>query len=70
MASVRIPIFLLLSWLLAFPVWAASLPIQDLAVFVDIDGTETIDSVSRPDRAHSFVPAPHGFSAGYTRKVH
>ena len=44
--------------------------IDDLAVLVDTRGQETIASVSQAGRASEFVPAPHGFSAGYTRSVH
>lgn len=44
--------------------------IGSLSVLVDPQGRETIETVSRPARAHDFKPAPHGFSAGYTRKVH
>ncbi len=42
----------------------------DLSVLVDPQGRETIETVSQPARAHDFKPAPYGFSAGYTRKVH
>ncbi|PLX70227.1 MAG: hypothetical protein C0607_20135 [Azoarcus sp.] len=41
-----------------------------LAVLVDPDGTETIERISTPARAHEFVEVTNGFSAGYTRKVH
>ncbi len=44
--------------------------IDDLAVLVDKPGQESIASVSQPSRAAEFSPAPHGFSAGYTRAVH
>lgn len=44
---------------------------RDLAVLVDPSGSETIDSVSRPERKGDFsLLAGNGFSAGYTRKVH
>lgn len=49
---------------------AAAWPIADLAVLVDPAGRETIESVSRPERAQAFVPAPRGLAAGYTRDVH
>lgn len=44
--------------------------VADLAVLVDPDGSETIDSVSQAARAADFKPAPNGFAQGYTRKVH
>lgn len=44
--------------------------VGDLSVLVDPQGKDTIETVSRPARAHDFKPAPYGFSAGYTRKVH
>ena len=44
--------------------------VTDLAVLVDPEGRETIDSVSHPARAAGFKPAPNGFAQGYTRKVH
>ncbi len=44
--------------------------ITDLAFLVDAPGTENIDSVSQPSRAHAFKAAPYGFSAGFTRSVH
>lgn len=52
------------------PAWTAPWPIADLAVLVDPAGTETIESVSRAERAGEFITIPHGFSGGYTRKVH
>lgn len=62
---------LLLLCLLAVDAQAdASRQIHDLAVLVDPNGVETIDSVSRPDRADEFRALTRGFSAGYTRDVH
>lgn len=44
--------------------------VSDLAVLVDPQGLETIESVSHPARAAEFKPVPNGFAEGYTRKVH
>lgn len=41
-----------------------------LSVLADPRGTLTIDEISQPARTRDFIPAPHGFSAGYTRTVH
>lgn len=62
----------LLVWLMGLgsPLLAATWPIDELAVLADPLGTETIESVSRPERAGEFLPAPRGLSAGYTRTVH
>lgn len=57
-------------WLAGVLPAAAAPAIVDLAVLADPDGRETIDSVADPARAGDFRPAPHGFSAGYTRQVH
>lgn len=59
-------------WLLfAGPVWAEAPPfIADLAVLADPAGSETIASISAPERSADFRLVPHGFSAGFTRQVH
>lgn len=44
--------------------------VGDLAVLADPQGAESIGTVSQAGRAHDFVSAPHGFSAGYTRTAH
>ena len=44
--------------------------INDIAVLTDPLGTESIESVSQPNRATDFLPVPYGFSAGFTRSVH
>lgn len=44
--------------------------IDDLAVLVDQQGSERIESISQPSRSADFEPVPSGFSAGYTRSVH
>lgn len=49
---------------------AAQWPIAELAKLVDPSGEETIESISRPERAAEFIAAPRGLSAGYTRDVH
>lgn len=54
----------------AAPSRATIWPVAEMAVLVDAAGSETIDSVSRADRAADFSPAPHGLAAGYTRHVH
>ncbi len=54
-------------------VWAQAPPsrsVEDLAVLVDPHGRATILEIADPTRAADFQPAPRGFSAGYTRKVH
>lgn len=74
--SAALWLLLLVLGLQAIPARAAPAPaadswrIDDLAVLVDKPGTETITHVSQPSRAAEFKPAPHGFSAGYTRAVH
>jgi signal transduction histidine kinase len=55
--------------LFALPQAQANLPIQ-IDVLADPAGVETIESVSRPERADEFTPSPRGLSAGYTRTVH
>lgn len=55
---------------LAYADNAQNFAARDLAVLVDPLGTQSIETVSDPARARDFTPAPHGFSAGYTRKVH
>lgn len=65
-------------WLLLYAFFSYANPghaadlwrIDDLAVLLDKPGTETITSVSEPNREAAFTPAPHGFSSGYTRSVH
>lgn len=47
-----------------------ALNVQDLAVLVDPDGVESIDSVSAPTAQARFKPLPGYLSAGYTRDVH
>ena len=49
---------------------AQGLAVQNLAVLVDIDGSETIESVSGPQAAQRFTRLEGSLSAGYTRKVH
>ncbi len=44
--------------------------IDDLAVLADPSGNETIATISQAGHATAFQPAPHGFSAGYTRTVY
>lgn len=69
--SAALWLLLVALFLHAIPAHAAdSWAVEDLAVLVDKPGTETITSVSQPSRAAEFKPAPHGFSAGYTRAVH
>lgn len=58
--------FLLVTPSHAANAWA----IHDIAVLADPSGTESIESVSQPDWVSRFVPAPNGFSAGFTRSVH
>lgn len=41
-----------------------------LAFLVDANGQENIESVSAPSRINDFRDLRHGFSGGYTRKVH
>ena len=58
-------------WLLIAPSHAAGAwAINDLAVLADPHGSESIETVSQPERAGQFKPAPAGFSAGFTRSVH
>lgn len=60
-----------LFWLLATPGHAADAwAIHGLAVLTDAHGSESIQTVSRPDREDEFQPVPAGFSAGFTRAVH
>ena len=61
-----------LAWLcMASPAYAADAgAIHDLAALADPAGTQSIRSVSQPQLAAQFKPAPHGFSAGFTRTVH
>lgn len=63
-------LLLFLCFLTAAPAFATALPVSDLAVLVDAEGTETISDVSAAARAADFTPVPHGFAAGYTRKTH
>lgn len=64
-------LLLAIPFLHALPSYAADpWRIDDLAVLVDQAGQESIASVSQPSRSAEFRPAPHGFSAGYTRSVH
>lgn len=58
-------------WLLITPSHAADAwAIDGLAVLTDPHGSESIQTVSQPDRAGDFRPVPAGFSAGFTRSVH
>lgn len=41
-----------------------------LSVLTDINGTESIHSVTSAEREKDFIALPHGFSRGYTRNVH
>lgn len=45
-------------------------PVNGIAVLVDATGVETIDTVTAPPRAGEFRQLGHGFSAGFTRRVH
>ncbi len=63
-------LMLFLLWLCSAPAWAMGGFIAEMAVLADPMGSETIDTVSRPERAGEFKPAPQGLSAGYTRSVH
>ncbi|AWI80975.1 hypothetical protein CEW87_17365 [Parazoarcus communis] len=67
-AYIRILVFCL-ALLPALVLAQAGEPVA-LAVLVDPDGTETIERISAPARAHEFIEVTNGFSAGYTRKVH
>ncbi len=58
-------------FLVATPSYAADpWRIDDLAVLLDKTGQESIENVSKPNRAADFAPVPDGFSAGYTRAAH
>lgn len=58
-------------WLLVTPSHAADAwAIHELSVLADAHGSESIQTVSLPDRAADFRPVPAGFSAGFTRSVH
>ena len=61
---------LLIALTLPTSVCAQALSVHDLAVLVDADGTETIDTVSARAAEPRFVPIRGGLTAGYTRKVH
>lgn len=58
--------------LLCWPVFALAggLPVTDLALLVDADGSETIASVSAPVASERFRPLDRPLNAGYTRAVH
>ena len=60
----------LLAFGLPFAAQAQAIAVQNLAVLVDADGSETIASVSAPEAAQRFTPLDGLLSAGYTRKVH
>ncbi len=49
---------------------AQAVELRDLAVLVDVDGTETIASVSASAAQARFTPLAGALSAGYTRQVH
>ena len=70
--SLRFAFTLLLCLVMGLPLAAKAQPIavQNLAVLVDADGSETIASVSAPQAAQRFTPIDGLLSAGYTRKVH
>ena len=63
-------ILLLLTFCLHFAVNGQPINVQDLAVLVDPDGTQTISSVSAPEAQVHFRRLDAVLSAGYTRKVH
>ena len=63
-------LLLLLAFGLPFAAQAQPIAVQNLAVLVDADGSETIASVSAPEAAQRFTPLDGLLSAGYTRKVH
>jgi PAS domain S-box-containing protein len=63
-------ILLLLALGLPLAATAQPIAVQNLAVLVDADGSETIASVSAPGAAQRFTSLDGLFSAGYTRKVH
>lgn len=46
------------------------LAVQDLALLVDADGSETIESVASAKTAGKFRPLTYGLNAGYTRNIH
>ena len=70
--SLRFAFTLLLYLVMGLPLAAnaQAIAVQNLAVLVDADGSETIASVSAPGAAQRFTPLDGLFSAGYTRKVH
>ena len=63
---------LLLCLVMGLPlaVSAQAMAVQDLAVLVDADGSETIASVSAPQTAQRFTQLDGSLNAGYTRNVH
>ncbi len=68
---VKIALVLMLFGLLSCPLQAATpWAIHDLAVLTAAQGSDTIASVTDPQRAAEFIPKPRGFSAGYNRNVY
>ena len=61
---------LLLAFGLPFAAQSQPIAVQNLAVLVDADGSETITSVSAPEAAQRFTPLDGSLYAGHTRKVH
>ena len=61
---------LMLAFGLPFAAQAQAIGVRNLAVLVDVDGSETIASVSAPEAAQRFRSLGGLFSAGFTRKVH
>ena len=63
-------ILMLLTFCLPMAVSSQPLGVQDLAVLVDPDGSQTIASVSAPEAQVHFRRLDAVLSAGYTRHVH
>ena len=63
-------LMLLLALGLPFAATAQPIAVQNLAVLVDADGSETIASVSAPGAAQRFTALNGALYAGHTRKVH
>ena len=62
---------ILLTMLMSLPqVQAQGLPVGDLALLVDDNGTETIESVSASTALARYTPLHKMLHAGYTSKVH
>jgi signal transduction histidine kinase len=56
-------------WLVWVGIAQAGVRPADLAVLVDVSGSETVDSVQRPEVAARFVPLNADLSAGVSRSV-